>query len=142
MTNYAVFSATLGLGLAVSILYLVRRDHLYLRDGLFWIVVATGSLLLGIWPGLVDVLGGALGVGYPPTLFFLIAILVLVLRALLGDIAITRIKRDVRRLNQRMALYEADMPDSGAKPRASFEADVADAVPPSALAQTTRNDAH
>lgn len=111
MTNYAMLSAALGLGLAVTILYLIRRDHLYLRDGLFWIVVATGSVVLGVWPSVVDVLGAALGVGYPPTLFFLIAILVLLVRALLSDIAITRMKRDLRRLNQRMAIHEA-----GAKP--------------------------
>jgi hypothetical protein len=35
---------------------------------------------------------------------------VLVLKALLGDIALTKLRRDLRRLNQRMALLESDQP--------------------------------
>ncbi|MBK6744382.1 MAG: DUF2304 domain-containing protein [Hydrogenophilales bacterium] len=108
MTDYYIVAAALGLGLAAVILFLVRRDHLYLRDGLFWIAIAMGSIILGVWPSLVDVLGVAVGVAYPPALLFLIAILVLVVRALKSDIAVTQIKRELRRLNQRMALYEAE----------------------------------
>ncbi len=40
----------------------------------------------------------------------LAAIMVLVIKALLGDIALTKLKRDLRRLNQRIALIEADHP--------------------------------
>jgi hypothetical protein len=32
------------------------------------------------------------------------------MKALLGDIALTKVRRDMRRLNQRMALLEADHP--------------------------------
>lgn len=108
MTDYYIVAAALGLGLAAAILFLIRRDHLYLRDGVFWIGIAVGSIILGVWPSLVDVLGVAVGVAYPPALLFLIAILVLVVRALKSDIAVTQIKRELRRLNQRMALYEAE----------------------------------
>jgi hypothetical protein len=88
------------------ILYLVRRDHIYIRQGIFWILVAVVSIVFGIWPALIDVLGGALGVAYPPTLLLLAAIIVLVLKALLADIALTKVRRDMRRLNQRVALLE------------------------------------
>ena len=108
MTDYSLIAAVLGLGLAATIIYLIRRDHLYLRDGLFWISVAAASLVFGVWPSLVDRLGIAVGVAYPPALLFLVAIVMLVIRALMADIAVTQIKRELRRLNQRMALYEAD----------------------------------
>jgi hypothetical protein len=108
MTDYYIIAAILGLGLTATILYLIRRDHLYLRDGLFWIAVACASMVLSLWPSLVDTLGVAVGVAYPPALLFLIAILILVVRALMADIAVTQIKRELRRLNQRMALYEAE----------------------------------
>jgi hypothetical protein len=95
-----------GLGLAVMILYMVRRDHIYIRQGMFWILVAAISTAFGLYPPLVDVVGGAFGVAYPPTLLLLVAIIVLLLKALLGDIALTKVRRDLRRLNQRIALLE------------------------------------
>lgn len=36
--------------------------------------------------------------------------MVLVLKALLGDIALTKVRRDLRRLNQRIALLETGLP--------------------------------
>ena len=35
MKDYHVTVLVLGIGLAVAILYLIRRDHLYIRQGLF-----------------------------------------------------------------------------------------------------------
>jgi hypothetical protein len=110
MKSYALTVLIMGIGLAVVILYLVRRDHIYIRQGLFWIFIGVISLLFGIWPSLIDTVGTALGVAYPPTLLLLVAIIVLILKALLGDIALTKLRRDVRRLNQRMALLEGEHP--------------------------------
>jgi hypothetical protein len=107
MKDFHLAVTIMGLGLAIGIVYLIRRDHLYIRQGLFWIAIAFVSLLFGAWPYLIDVLGQLLGVAYPPTLILLGAIIVLIIKALLGDIALTRLQRDLRRLNQRMALIEA-----------------------------------
>lgn len=110
MKDYHLTVLVIGFGLAYGILYLVRRDHLYIRQGVFWIGIALLSLALAIWPYLIDTLGGALGIAYPPTLLFLVAIVVLVVKALLGDIALTKVRRDLRRLNQRIALLETGLP--------------------------------
>lgn len=110
MRSYHLTVLVIGFGLAVGILYLVRRDHIYIRQGIFWIMVAAISLIFGVWPSLIDLIGGALGVAYPPTLLFLAAIIVLVLKALVGDIALTKLRRDMRRLNQRIALLETGDP--------------------------------
>lgn len=99
--------AVLGIGLGTTILILVRRDHLYIRQGTFWIAVAVASLLLGFWPSLVDRIGSLLGIAYPPALLLLVAVMVLLVRALLTDIAITQLRRDLRRLNQRIALQSS-----------------------------------
>jgi hypothetical protein len=108
--SYQLTVLIMGVGLAVGILYLVRRDHIYIRQGLFWIFIGLISLVFGVWPALIDTLGAALGVAYPPTLLLLVAILVLIVKALLGDIALTKLRRDLRRLNQRMALLEGEHP--------------------------------
>jgi hypothetical protein len=110
MKTYQLAVLIMGIGLAVGILYLVRRDHIYIRQGLFWIFIAFVSLLFGVFPFLIDILGGVLGIAYPPTLLLLGAIIVLILKALLGDIALTKVRRDVRRLNQRMALMDTSQP--------------------------------
>jgi Cytochrome bd-type quinol oxidase, subunit 1 len=61
MKNYHLTVLVMGLGLAVAILHLVRRDHLYIRQGVFWIGVALVSLLFGVWPYLIDSLGEIFG---------------------------------------------------------------------------------
>lgn len=116
MKTYYLVSLLIGIGLAIGILYLIRRDHLYIRQGFFWILVAAASLLFGIWPPLIDFIGDALGIAYPPTLLLLTAIVALVVKALLGDIALTRVNRDMRRLNQRIALLEAEHPAQEQEP--------------------------
>ena len=110
MKDYHLTVLVIGFGLAYGILHLVRRDHLYIRQGLFWIAIALLSLAFAIWPYLIDTLGASLGIAYPPTLLFLVAIVVLVVKSLLGDIAQTKLRRDLRRLNQRIALIEAEHP--------------------------------
>ena len=110
MKDYHLTVLVIGFGLAYGILYLVRRDHIYIRQGVFWIVVALLSLALAVWPSLIDTVGKSLGIAYPPTLLFLVAIVVLVVKALLADIALTKVRRDLRRLNQRIALLERDEP--------------------------------
>ena len=108
MKTYHIVVLLIGLGLTFGILALIRRDHLYIRQGLFWIVVAAISFLFGAWPTLIDTVGLALGIAYPPTLLLLGAIVVLVVKALLGDIAMTKMGRDLRRLNQRIALLDGE----------------------------------
>lgn len=109
MLSLQVTTTLMGIGLAGLILYLVRRDHLYLMHGLFWAVIAFAAAALGAWPGLIDQLAGFLGISYPPTLLLLLASIVLVVKALHADMVNTRIERDVRRLNQRLALLQAEV---------------------------------
>ena len=108
MASLQLTTTLLGVGLAILILYLIRRDHLYLMHGLFWVVVAVAAGVLGAWPGLIDKLAALTGFHYPPALLLLMASIVLLIKALHADMVNTRIERDVRRLNQRLALLEAD----------------------------------
>ena len=110
MKDYHVTVLVIGILLAAGILFLVRRDHIYIRQGMFWIFIAVVTLAFAIWPTLIDMVGGALGIAYPPTLLLLAAIIVVVLKALYADIALTKVNRDLRRLNQRIALLEAEHP--------------------------------
>ena len=109
MASLQLTTALMGIGLAALIFYLIRRDHLYVMHGLFWVLVAGAAAVLGAWPGLIDRLAMVMGVVYPPTLVLLLVSMVLLIKALHSDMVNTRIERDVRRLNQRLALLEADL---------------------------------
>ena len=108
VNDFHLLMGTLGVGLGVAILLLVRRDHLYIRHGVFWMAVAIVSVVLGVWPNLVDRIGQVTGVAYPPALLFLLAIMMLIIRAVIADIAFTRLRREVRILNQKIALMEPE----------------------------------
>ena len=109
MPSLQVATALMGIGLAFVILHLIRKDHLYVMHGLFWVLVAAAAAVLGAWPGLIDKLAVLVGISYPPALLLLLASIVLLVKSLHSDMVNTRIERDVRRLNQRLALLEADL---------------------------------
>jgi hypothetical protein len=108
MTSLYTTTSLLGVGLAAAIVFLLRRDHLHLSHGIFWMVVAFFAAIFGVWPATIDYLAGVVGISYPPALFFLATVILLLIKALHADILNTRIERQVRRLNQRLAMYELD----------------------------------
>ena len=104
MATYQITTAVLGVLFAAVILFLIRGDRLYLRLGLFWFVLALLAVLLGVWPRLLDGIADQLGIRYSPTLLLVCAVGVLFVKALHADMVNTRIERQVRRLNQSLAL--------------------------------------
>ena len=108
MGNLQTTTLLLGIGLAVLILFLVRRDHLYLPHGLFWMVVAAAAALFGVWPRLIDQVAAWVGVVYPPAFLFLCVGVILFVKALHADMVNTRIERQLRRLNQMVSMMASE----------------------------------
>ncbi len=115
MASLQLTTTLLGVGLSALILFLLRRDHLQLSHGLFWIVAAGAAAVLGLWPGSIDYVARVAGISYPPALLLLGAVIVLLVKALHADIVNTRIERQVRRLNQRLAMFELEYQRSKAQ---------------------------
>lgn len=113
MVNLQITTSLLGLGLALIILHLLRRDHIYILHALFWIVIAALAALLGLWPGLIDRAAGWIGISFPPAALLLGAVVVLFVKSLYADITLTRLERQLRRLNQRIAMLDARSPQLG-----------------------------
>jgi hypothetical protein len=107
--SVAYTSAGLGIAIAGSILWLVRRDHLHGSHALWWLAVAGGALLVGFWPRVVDMLGSLFGIHYPPMLVVLLALAALLLKLLQVDIDISRRERRMRRMIQKMAILELEV---------------------------------
>ena len=58
-----VFTGLTGLLVAGVIIYLVRGDHIQVRHGVGWVLVAGIFVLLGFAPSLLDQMALWLGVG-------------------------------------------------------------------------------
>ena len=108
--SYSSTAALIGSALALLILWLIRRDRLYVRDAFFWLFVAICSILFALSPRSIDTLGAWAGVAYPPALILGLLVAVLLIKALLADLAQTALRRDLRRLAQDVAI--ARMEDS------------------------------
>ncbi|MFN3919332.1 MAG: DUF2304 domain-containing protein [Methylohalobius sp.] len=113
MISYRLTSAIVGLAIASTILGLIARDRLHTRHAVWWFAVAFAVIVLGVFPGLIDWLGGLLGVAYPPVLILVAAIGILLVKLLLLDIEYSRQERALRRLIQRLALLEAELTARG-----------------------------
>lgn len=104
-----ITAALIGLALAGSILYLVRRDHLHGPYALWWLVVAAATLVLGFVPRTIDWLAHLTGIAYPPVLPLIIGVSLILLRLLQLDIERSRQERQIRRLNQKLAILEEEL---------------------------------
>lgn len=113
MSSLYVTTALLGLGLAAAIMWLLRRDHLHLSHGVFWLLVAVVAAMLGVWPGIMNQLAVFVGVAYAPSLVLALAAIVLLVKVLHTDILNTRIERQLKRLNQRLSIMELEQQETG-----------------------------
>lgn len=109
MQAYQWTAAIMGLSVGAAILWLVRRAHLHGPYAIWWLVVAAGVVLAGLFPRAIDAVGGVLGVAYPPVLAMMVALGVLLVKVLTMDLERTRQELALRRLTQRLAILEAEL---------------------------------
>ncbi len=102
-------AAVLGVLLAGTILFLVRRDHLHGPYALWWLGVAIATLILGVFPAVVPWLGLITGISYAPVVPIIVGISMILLRMLQLDIERSRQERQLRRLVQKIAILETEM---------------------------------
>jgi hypothetical protein len=131
-------SAIIGFALAGTILYLVRRDHLHGSYALWWLAVAAATLVLGIFPPVVDQLGHLIGINYPPILPIIVGMGFILIRMLQMDVDRSRQERALRRLTQRIAILDQELTETRAELAnggKQLSAGVETSVPPRKSAQ-------
>ncbi len=114
--SYQVTSAILGIFLASTILWLIRRDYLHSRHALWWLLIALMVMLLGIFPTIIDKLALQLGVNYPPTLLFILGMGMILVKVISIDLHQSSQEKKIRSLAQRLAILEGENFE-GAKPQ-------------------------
>ena len=107
----SLVTGIIGVTTAVTIMYLIRKDHLHVRYGLWWMAAAAAFALLGLFPSIVDYVAHRLGIAYPPVLALILGLVALVLKILVMDIERSRSATKMQRLIQRVALLESELRD-------------------------------
>lgn len=107
----SLVTGIIGIATAVTIVVLIRKDHLHVYYGLWWMGAALAFALLGLFPAIFDHIAPRLGIAYPPVLALILGLLVLVLKILVMDIERSRNAIRMQRLVQRIALLEAELRD-------------------------------
>ena len=105
--SYQIISAAIGFVIGVTILVMIRKNHLHSGYAVWWLGVAGSIMLFGSFPKLIDKVGQVLGVSYPPVLLIVLGVCVIMVKILTMDIERTRQEKKLRRLVQRLAILEA-----------------------------------
>jgi len=105
--------AAIGLLLFAFVLDRIRRRRMRIEYSVLWFVMALGALLLALLPDTFDALARALGIDYPPALYFLGAILFLFLILLHVSAELTRMRSQNKTLIQELSLLRARLDAAG-----------------------------
>jgi hypothetical protein len=122
---YQWTSAAIGLLIAGTILFLVRRDHLHGPYAVWWLAVSAAVVVVSVFPGLVDQAASRLGIAYPPVLPVLVGMGLILIKILTMDVERSRQELHLRRLTQRIAMLEAQLDRTQARESAKDHADAA-----------------
>ncbi|QLE86102.1 DUF2304 domain-containing protein [Shewanella sp. Scap07] len=106
MQHYQIFSAIISIVFFVTAIYLVRRDTILPSSAIRWTLLSIIILIIGTFPQLTDLAAEQLGVGYAPIIPVIMACIILLLKALLSDVARAKDRVKLERLMQRVALLE------------------------------------
>lgn len=109
MTLYNFVTAIIAAFAVGVIIVLARRQRLGLYNTLWWMLAVVGILTTGFFPQLLDKVGWALGIHYPPILPIILALCILFVKVLTMDMERSRQEMKIRILAQKMAAYEAEL---------------------------------
>ncbi len=87
----------------------VRKRKLSIDLSLWWSVGAVLIFLIGCFPNIIVWISGIVGVEYPPSLLFLISILLLIVLILNNTMVISELKEKNKNLVQKIALLEKEL---------------------------------
>jgi hypothetical protein len=106
---FAWVSIGLGGCVALTILYMVRKNHLVVSHSLWWLFVAAGSIVLGFFPKLMDWIAIRIGVHYPPIFVVALVIAMMIIKMLSMDLDLSEKERKIRQMAQRIAILEHEI---------------------------------
>ena len=96
----------LTFGLLLLVFELVRRKRLSERYAILWLLAAITLFVLAVWKGLLTSLSSDVGISYPPSLLFTVAIGLIAMILLNFSLAVSRLSDQNKVLAQRLGLLQ------------------------------------
>lgn len=104
------------LALLLLVFELVRRKRLSERYAILWLVAAVTLFVLAAWKGLLTSLSSDVGISYPPSALFAVAIGLIAMILLHFSLAVSRLSDQNKILAQRLALLQQRFDESNGPP--------------------------
>jgi hypothetical protein len=101
-------------GLLLLVFELVRRKRLSERYAILWLLAAVTLFVLAVWKGLLTSLASDVGISYPPSLLFVVAIGLIAMILLNFSLAVSRLSDQNKILAQRLSLLQQRVEQSEA----------------------------
>jgi hypothetical protein len=102
-----VFVATVTLASLIFIIRLVRTHRLRAKYSMLWVSIGLALTVLAASPKLLDRVSAWIGVAYPPTTLFIVAITLLLLVAVHFSWELSRLEERTRILAEELAVRSA-----------------------------------
>ena len=114
VATVAVARVTLQRGIAIAVTFallvivfeLVRRKRLAERYAILWLLAAATLFVLAVWKGLLTSLSHDVGISYPPSALFAVAIGLIAIILLHFSLAVSRLADQNKVLAQRLGLLQ------------------------------------
>jgi hypothetical protein len=111
-TGAHLFALAATIPSLVLILTLVRRGSMRVKYAMLWVPVCIAMIVFAAVPGLLDSLAGTVGVAYPPTVLFVLALGLLIFVSVHLSWELSRLDERVRRLAEHVAIMGVEHGDS------------------------------
>jgi len=100
------------LALLLFVFELVRRKHLSERYAILWLLAAATLFVLAAWKGLLTSLSHDVGISYPPSALFAIAIALIVIILMYFSLVVSRLSDQNKILAQHLGLLQQRIEES------------------------------
>lgn len=104
-----IFGILSAVGTLAFVIELVRRRRLREEYSLLWLGTALVLLVLATSRPLLDSIAGLIGIFYPPSALFLVAIVFMLLILLHFSTVLTRLTQENKEIAQEMALLRQEL---------------------------------
>ncbi len=93
----------------IYIFVIIKKKEFTVEESIFWVFGAIFTLILAIFPKLIDKVSSLLHIAYPPSLLFLIAIIFLLFVNFRETKKIEKQKEKIMELAQRLSILEYEV---------------------------------
>jgi len=116
ITLLHALSIAITFALLLLVFELVRRKRLSERYAILWLLAAATLFVLAAWKGLLTSLSHDVGISYPPSALFAVAIGLIAMILLNFSLAVSRLSDQNKILAQRLSLLQHRLEETDDQP--------------------------